>query len=328
MLGRFIPGLAVVLLLLGQAPSAFSQQAQAAAPTAITAPAAAQDGKQVQPVVSAPASAPAASEEKSEGVSIKPDALFTIPVFGHDLPFTNSMAMTWAVSILLVLGIRLSVGKPTIIPGKAQAVVETVISALRDLIEMIVGPKMIGKTFPILICLFTFILIQNWSGLLPGLGAIGIEHNGHITPFLRAGNADINMVFGLTLVHFVAWFYFVMRYAGPKALFIDLFGNKAPKGEVPTAMYIAMFFMFGLVGLIEVISLVFRNVSLPLRLFGNIFGGDNLMEHMTAMQGWFVPIPFYFMEVLVGFVQALVFTILVSVYIGQICNHSEEEHAH
>jgi len=69
-------------------------------------------------------------------------------------------------------------------------------------------------------------------------------------------------------------------------------------------------------------------VSLPLRLFGNIFGGDNLIEHMTGLAGWLVPIPFYFMEVLVGVVQALVFTILVSVYIAQNCNHSEEEHGH
>ena len=280
---------------------------------------------------SAPQSAtvePKQAAEASEGVPVVPDRLFTIPIGAKGIPFTNSMAMTWFVSLLIILIVRLSVGSPKIIPGRAQAIVENALEALRDMMEMIVGPKMIGKTFPLLVCLFTFILIQNWCGLLPFVGSVGIREGGHLTPFLRASNADINMVFGLTLVHFLAWFYFVMRYAGPKVLFLDLFGNKAPKSDVPYAMYLIMFGLFAFVGVIEVVSLIFRNVSLPLRLFGNIFGGDNLMEHMTSMAGWLVPIPFYFMELLVGIVQALVFTILVAVYIGQICNHSEEEHAH
>ncbi|HNX05204.1 MAG TPA: F0F1 ATP synthase subunit A [Opitutales bacterium] len=267
-------------------------------------------------------------EAAQEGIPVAAPAVFTIPIGEKGLPITNSILMSWLVSIGLIIVVRVAVGKPKLVPGFAQGVVESIVEALRDLLEMIVGPKMIGKTFPILVGLFTFILIQNWSGLLPGLGAVGIREGGHIVPFLRPANADINMAFALTLVHFLAWTYFVMRYAGPKTLFLDLFGNKAPKSELPVAMYFSMFALFAFVGCIEVISLVFRNVSLPLRLFGNIFGGDNLMEHMTGLAGWFVPIPFYFMEILVGLVQAMVFTILVAVYIGQICNHSEEEHSH
>ena len=278
--------------------------------------------------VSEEAGTAAETEAVDEGVPVAAETLFTIPVGKNGLPFTNSMAMSWVVSILLIIGIRLTVGRPKLVPGKGQAIVEAMVSWLRDLIEMIVGPKMIGKTFPLLIGLFTFILIQNWCGLIPGIGAVGIMENGHLKPFLRPGNADMNMVFGLTLVHLLAWFYFVLRYAGPKALFLDIFGNKAPKSEVPRTMYIAMFAVFACVGVIEVISIIFRNVSLPLRLFGNIFGGDNLMEHMTNLAGWLVPIPFYFMELLVGIVQAMVFTILVAVYIGQVCNHSEEAEAH
>jgi F-type H+-transporting ATPase subunit a len=309
---KYISVPAALLLLFAQPSCLFSEEAVS----------------QVPPSTEMAVEQAPSGSKAEEGIPVAPPALFTIPIGEKGLPFTNSMAMTWAVSILLIVGLRLAVGHPKLIPGRAQTVVEVMISALRDLIEMIVGPKMIGKTFPLLICLFTFILIQNWCGLIPGIGAVGFVENGRIVPFLRPGNADMNMVFALTLVHFVAWLYFVLRYAGPKTLFLDIFGNKAPKSEVPKAMYMMMFVLFAFVGCIELISLVFRNVSLPLRLFGNIFGGDNLMEHMTNLAGWFVPIPFYFMELLVGIVQAMVFTILVSVYIGQICNHSEEhEHA-
>jgi F-type H+-transporting ATPase subunit a len=276
-------------------------------------------------VVTVPESAAPEVAEAKESIPVAPEVVFTIPLGEKGLPITNSILMSWIVSIGLIAAFRIAISRPKLVPGRAQAAVEAVIEALRDLLEMIVGPKMIGKTFPLLIGLFTFILIQNWCGLIPGVGSIGFHEGGKFVPLLRPANADLNMTLGLTLVHFVAWTYFVMRYAGPKVLFLDLFGNKAPKGELPAPLYMAMFVMFGLVGLIEVISLVFRNVSLPFRLFGNIFGGDNLM---SSMMGWGIPIPFYFMELLVGLVQALVFTILVSVYIGQICNHEEEHAAH
>jgi F-type H+-transporting ATPase subunit a len=73
-----------------------------------------------------------------------------------------------------------------------------------------------------------------------------------------------------------------------------------------------------------VISILFRPISLSLRLFGNIFGGESLMHAMSGMQKWGLPAPFYLLELLIGFVQAFVFTLLVSVYIGLICNHGDE----
>jgi len=267
---------------------------------------------------------PEAAEAK-ESIPVAPEIVFTIPLGEKGLPITNSILMSWIVSIGLIAAFRIAIGHPKLVPGRAQAAVESVIEALRELLEMIVGPKMIGKTFPLLIGLFTFILIQNWCGLLPGVGSIGFHEGDKFVPLLRPANADLNMTLGLTLVHFVAWGYFVMRYAGPGMLLFDLFGNKAPKDELNPVMYFVMTILFGLVGFIEVISLVFRNVSLPFRLFGNMFGGDNLVG---SMMGWGISIPFYFMEILVGLVQALVFTILVSVYIGQVCNHGEEHAAH
>lgn len=247
------------------------------------------------------------------------------------IPITNSMAMSWVISLLIIFGVRFLVGKPTLIPSAGQAVVESLLGGIRDIMAPIVGNAMIRKVFPLLIGLFTFIIIQNWSGLIPGVGAFGFrDETGTIKYWMRPGNADLNMTIGLALVAAVgAWFYFVLRYAGIKTLLYDLFGNKANPNDVPKAIYVLLFPIFFLVGLIEVVSILFRPVSLSFRLFGNVFGGENLLANMTELASWIVPVPFYFLELLIGAVQALVFTLLTAVYIGLICNHGDdEEHAH
>jgi F-type H+-transporting ATPase subunit a len=262
-------------------------------------------------------------------VSASPYTLVDDRLFG--LPITNSMVMSWAISLIIIVGVRLLVRKPTLIPSAGQAVVENMLGGIRDIMEPIVGKPMIGKVFPLLIGLFTFILIQNWSGMLPGVGAFGFyDDHGHLKYWMRPGNADLNMTIALALVAAVAaWSYFVFRYAGIKVLIYDLFGNKADPAEVPKVIYILLFPIFFMVGLIEVVSILFRPVSLSFRLFGNVFGGENLLANMTELASWIVPVPFYFLEILIGAVQALVFTLLTAVYIGLICNHGDdEEHAH
>jgi F-type H+-transporting ATPase subunit a len=247
------------------------------------------------------------------------------------LPITNSMLMSWGISLMIILLVRWMVGKPQLVPRTGQAIVESIIGGLRGIFEPIVGSKMIKHTFPLLIALFIFILIHNWSGLLPGVGAFGFyDADGNLKYWMRPGNADLNMTIALALVASVgAWFYFVMRYAGPKALVYDLFGNKADPNDVPKVIYFGLFPIFFVVGLVEVVSILFRPVSLSFRLFGNIFGGENLLANMTNLAGYLVPIPFYFLELLIGLVQALVFALLTAVYIGLICNHGDEEgHAH
>jgi F-type H+-transporting ATPase subunit a len=176
--------------------------------------------------------------------------------------------------------------------------------------------------------LFTFILIQNWSGLFPGVGTIYIvDHaTGGWTELIRPGNADMNATLALAIVAILGWFYFIMRYAGPVFVLKDLFGNKADRKETPAIIYYPLFVIFFGAGLIEVVSIMFRPVSLSFRLYGNVFGGENLMHAMSGIQKWGLPAPFYFLELLIGLVQAFVFTLLVSVYIGLICNHGEEHH--
>ncbi len=245
------------------------------------------------------------------------------------LPVTNSMITSWVFSLLIIVLIRALVKRPKLVPTTGQYLVETLVEGVRNLIKPIVGKRLLKPTFPLLVGLFTFILMHNWSGLFPGVGTIGyVDEQGQFQSYIRPGTADLNMTLALAVIHFAAWLYFVLRYAGPRVLIYDLFGNKADKKELPTALFYLLTAIFLFVGVIEVISILFRNVSLPFRLYGNVFGGENLLYSMTNLMGWIVPVPFYFLELLIGFVQALVFVMLVSVYIGLICNHDSEEHAH
>ncbi|MGK0464444.1 MAG: F-type H+-transporting ATPase subunit a [Lentimonas sp.] len=131
----------------------------------------------------------------------------------------------------------------------------------------------------------------------------------------------------MALVAMIAWLFISLKISGPKFFIWELFGNKADKKETPKLIYIFLIPIFLMVGVIEVISIVFRPVSLSFRLYGNVFGGENLITSMTGMAPYIVPIPFYLYEVLVGVVQALIFTLLVAIYIGLMTNH-DEEHAH
>ncbi len=249
------------------------------------------------------------------------------------LPVTNSMVTSWVVALVLIAAIRFAIKTPKLIPTRAQAMVESLVEGILDLTAPIVGSKVAKHTFPLLVALFTYILIQNWSGLFPGVGTVYmVDHaTGGWMELVRPGNADMNGTIALALVSFVAWFYFIMRYAGPGLVLKDIFGNKADKNEIPAVIYYPLFVVFFAVGLIEIISIAFRPISLSFRLYGNVFGGENLMHAMSGIMKWGLPLPFYFLEILIGFVQALVFTLLVSVYIGLICNHGDdhaEEHGH
>lgn len=246
-------------------------------------------------------------------------------------PVTNSMVSSWVISVFIIVVVRLAVRQPRLIPTRGQAVVESIVEGIRNVVSPIVGPQVIHAAFPLLIGLFSFILIQNWSGLFPGVGTIFVRfQEGDWVPFVRPAHADMNGTLALALVAIGMWLYLILRFAGPKAVFLDIFGNKADKRENPAAIYYPLFVVFAFVGVIEVVSIIFRPISLSVRLFGNVFGGENLLAAMAGISNWLVPIPFYFLELLIGFVQAFVFTLLVSVYIGLICNHGEghDQEAH
>jgi F-type H+-transporting ATPase subunit a len=247
--------------------------------------------------------------------------------FGGGWSITNAMATGWVLSAVLVGFILWLIGKPAVIPSKGQAVVESLIEALRGVLEPIVGPKAFPASFPLLITFFIFILFHNWMGLLPGVGTMGWGQmvDGHFQltrPLIRPHNADFNGTVALALVSFGAWAIIVFKFAGPKVIFADLFGNKADKRETPGWLYPILSLVFLVVGCIEVFSIAIRPFTLSVRLFGNVFGGENLL-HGTG----FIFV-FYFMELMVGVIQALVFTLLTAVYIGLLCNHEGGDHGH
>jgi F-type H+-transporting ATPase subunit a len=269
----------------------------------------------------------------SEGVKQSATDLFSI----GGVPISNSILTTWIIAALIIIGVRLTVGTPKLIPGKGQGVVEGLAQGLRDALEPIVGKQMIGKTFPLLCGFFVFILLMNWSGLLPGVGTIKFHTAEGWQDAIRPANSDLNTTLALSVLSFVAWTYFVLRYAGFKVLIFDLFGNKADKKEVGMLMWVLLIPIFFAVGGIEVVSIAFRLISLSFRLFGNVFGGENLIHALGdpntlgVVATYVVPALAGMLEVLVGVIQAFVFTLLSAVYIGLICNHEgghDDEHAH
>jgi F-type H+-transporting ATPase subunit a len=260
----------------------------------------------------------------SEGGGVSPSAArFEFAGFS----VTSSMITGWIISALLVTLVLWLIGKPSVIPSKGQAVIESLMEGLRGIFEPIIGKKAFPAAFPLLVTFFLFILFHNWMGLIPGVGTVGwgtTDANGHFVlnrPLIRPFNSDFNGTIALAAISFGAWLIIVLKYAGPALIIKDLFGNKAEKSETPGWLYPVLSLVFIVVGCIEVFSIVIRPFTLSVRLFGNVFGGENLL-HGTS----FFPI-FYFMELLVGLIQALVFTLLTSVYIGLICNHGDD-HAH
>ena len=248
-----------------------------------------------------------------------------------NLPITNSILTSWVVTIAIIIGVRMLVGTPKTIPGRGQSIVESALEALRDLYGPIVGKKAMPAAFPLLVTLFIFIVLHNWSGLLPFVGTMGWGHTDTagkfhlLVPLIRPHTSELNGTIALALVSFGAWIIIVMKYAGPVLLIKDLFGNKADKKELSAGIYWSLSLVFLVVGLIEVVSILIRPVTLSMRLFGNVYGGETLLHAMSYLP------PFYFLELLVGFVQGLVFTLLSAVYIGLICNHGDDheaDHAH
>jgi F-type H+-transporting ATPase subunit a len=271
--------------------------------------------------------APAFVLASEEGVNPKATDLFEI----GGIPVSNTILTTWILTALIIIAIRVLVGTPKIVPRKGQALVENMASGLRDALEPIVGKSMIGKVFPTLCGFFVFILLMNWSGLLPGVGTIKYGEPGHWLDAIRPATSDLNTTLALSAISFVAWTYFVLSYAGFKVLIFDLFGNKADKKELSFPMWIMLSFIFLGVGGIEVVSIAFRLISLSFRLYGNVYGGENLIHALGGIAPYVIPAVAGLLEVLVGLIQAFVFTLLSAVYIGLICNHEgghDEEHAH
>ena len=271
------------------------------------------------------ASAPAAVPEPAErGI---PNNAVRLPVLGKFV--TNSMLVTWIVAAGIIVLAQRATRQINQVPQGAQNFWEWLVESLYEFLEGIIGSVLVKKTFWFFASIFIFILATNWFGLIPGVGTIGwgesTPHGFEVTsPLLRGGNADLNMTGAMAILFFVFWTVWALQANGLRGFILHLFG---PKGETSGALKVLLIVIFIAVGFLEVFSILFRPVSLSFRLYGNIFAGENMLEAMSRLVpslSWLLPVPFYFMELLVGVVQALVFMLLTAVFTMLICMHEEE----
>ena len=279
----------------------------------------------------APVAALAAEPAEHETLSLKAAPLFQIGKFS----VTNSMLVSWIVALAVILFAQIATRNIKTVPTGAQNFWEWLVESLYNFLESIIGHELVKKTFWFFATIFIFILFTNWAGLIPGVGTVGWGHVDPASgafridrPLLRGANADLNMTSAMAIIFFALWLIWALQANGIGGFLMHLFG---PKGETSGVLKILMVVVFFLVGWLEIISILFRPISLSFRLFGNIFAGESIldaMSHMVPALAWLIPIPFYFLEILVGFVQALVFMLLTAIFTLLIAQHSPGEEVH
>jgi F-type H+-transporting ATPase subunit a len=270
----------------------------------------------------------AATEEHH--VPLKPDVIFDVGGFA----ITNSMLVTWIVALAIIVFAQAATRNIKSVPSGKQNFWEWLVESLYNFLESIIGADLVRKTFWFFATIFIFILFVNWFGLVPGVGTIGWGHHladgsFHLDrPLLRGGNADLNMTSAMAIIFFVLWLFWAIQANGVGGVLLHIFG---PKGDSKGIMKILMIGIFFIVGLLEVVSIAFRPISLSFRLYGNVYAGETILESMSTMVpslSWLIPIPFYFMELLVGLVQAMVFMLLTAVFTLLIAQHEPGHEAH
>jgi len=254
--------------------------------------------------------------------TLAPEVLFKI----GEIPVTNTIINAWlAIIIFLVIGILLR-KRITLRPGKMQNVFEYFLEILLGYFDQVTGDrKKTMKFLPIVGSVFFFILLSNWLGLLPGTGSITLNHK----MLLRPANTDLNLTVAMALTVVISSHLFGLLTVGVfthlnKFIQIGTFFKSLTKG--PIAIFTAIIELG--VGLIEMVSEGAKVLSLSLRLFGNIFAGEVLISVMSSLVAFLVPTPFMMLELLVGLIQAAVFTMLTLVYLTIMTTapHGEETH--
>lgn len=241
-------------------------------------------------------------------ISITAEKLFKI---GTDFWITNSLLTSWITILSLFIFAFFATRKISKIPGNLQSVAEIIIDGLHGLFSGVLHDK-VNVYFPVLATFFLYIMSMNWIGLLPGVGTVGIYEleEGHkiFKPLFRAGTADLNTTFALAMISIV-----IIQLAGFKTMGFAYL-KKFINFENPINFF---------VGFLELASEFSRILSFAFRLFGNIFAGEVLLTVIAFLIPVFAPIPFMGLELFVGFIQALVFSMLSTVFISLATSHAE-----
>lgn len=239
----------------------------------------------------------------------------------------NTILMAW-ITMILLIGVA-GIGKLRgykLVPNRLQSLLELAVEGIFALIDSVMqDSKMTRKVFPMIATFFLFIMFANWLGIIPGVGSITIEamHEGHLArvPLLRSMNADANVTLAFTLVSVIATQ--VLGFAT-----LGIFGHM---GKYLVAPWKKPYGIGTVVGILEFISEFARLISFVFRLFGNIFAGEVLLVVISFLVPYLIPVPFLGLEIFVGFIQALVFSLLTVAFIKMAVtahgDHEETAHA-
>jgi len=238
----------------------------------------------------------------SMNISLAAEPLFHIGTF----PVTNTLLVSWVVIIFLATIALLVGGRMRLIPRGLQNVVEYALQSLYNLINGVTHDrKQSKKFFPIVATIFLFVILSNWIEIVPGLGTIGLKEveDGKmiIVPFIRSASADLNVTLAIAAIS-----VFTTQIMGIAALGFFKYAGKFINFHGPIEFF---------TGILELVSEVAKMISFSFRLFGNIFAGEVLLAVVSFLVPYFVPLPFLFLEIFVGFVQALVFAMLTTVFL-------------
>lgn len=262
--------------------------------------------------------------------------LFAEPIFYlGGFTVTNSLFTSWIVVFAIVMASLVIKKKIALIPRGLQNYLEVFLEGALNLADSVTGARTRTLRFmPFVLPLFTFILLNNWLGLLPGVGSLGMvaKHGEEyvFVPFLRGGTADLNTTLALAILAVVfthilgvmtsgAWRH-ANRFVGVDLL-VEM-PRKVFKEKKAMTLLVNPIKFF--VGLIEVVGELAKVASLALRLFGNVFAGEVLLGAMAALCAFIAPIPFMFLELLVGAIQAMIFAILTLVFLSIMTTSHEE----
>ncbi len=249
------------------------------------------------------------------------------------LPITNSIIATW-LTIIVLVGFSYAVTRRLrLIPGRVQTLLEFALGALLNFCQSVAGEKNGRRFFPIVTTIFLFVVFNAWLSLLPGFGSILITGAEGEVPLLRGANTDINVPLALALISFVFVEYYGLRSLGFRYLgkFINvgrffqsigqLFRGRLKAGL--SGLFSGFIDIF--VGVLKTLSEFIRIVSFTFRLFGNMVAGEILLLIAAFLIPWVFAIPFYGLELLIGFVQALIFSGLTLVFLTiAVAHHGAE----
>ena len=251
-------------------------------------------------------------------------------------PITNSIIGAWLTMIFLV-GFSYAVTRRIkLVPGRLQSAFESLLGWLYNLCQRVAGEENGRRFFPVVATIFLFVAFNAWLSLIPGFGSIMVTTaDGHQVHLLRGANTDINMPLALALISFVFVEYFGLKSLGIRYLrkflnvgqFFRSIGQVA-RGRIRAGLS-GLFtgFIHVFVGFLETLSELIRIVSFTFRLFGNMTAGEILLLIAAFLIPWVFSIPFYGLELLVGFVQALIFGGLTLVFLTLAVAHHREESA-